>query len=73
MKYRWIFAVLICLLGMASSTRAAETVEKAIPSAVVSEAWYKFLPVFEGQTIIHDFIIQNRGTAPLLITDLKGG
>jgi len=37
------------------------------PSAFFPETQYKFAPVPEGVEVRHDFVVQNRGTAPLYI------
>jgi hypothetical protein len=41
------------------------------PRAVVTQKEYVFDPVFEGAQIKHDFVIENRGTAPLVIQNVR--
>ncbi len=41
------------------------------PRAVVPQLEYVFTPVFEGVQIKHDFVIENRGTAPLVIKNVR--
>ena len=37
------------------------------PSAYVSKMHYEFEPVLDGTDVLHNFILQNKGTAPLKI------
>ena len=48
---------------------AAETID--IPIAVLPENKHDFGAVHEGEEVRHDFILQNKGTAPLEIIDVK--
>ncbi len=48
-------------------------VESEIPAALLPTRSYEFEPVLEGDEVRHDFIIQNKGTAPLFITRVKTG
>ena len=41
------------------------------PSAHFPQTHYQFTPVPEGTEVIHDFVIQNRGDAPLHIEKVK--
>ena len=43
------------------------------PVAVISETEYRFSSIMEGDKIIHDFIMQNKGDAPLLIKKVRTG
>lgn len=43
------------------------------PLASVSEKQYDFGEVSEGSEIVHDFLITNRGTELLTISDVKTG
>lgn len=43
------------------------------PQAFLVESVHEFAPVVEGAKVEHDFVIQNRGDAPLVILDLKSG
>jgi hypothetical protein len=47
------------------------TSQKDHPRAVVTQMEYEFDPVFEGTQIKHDFMIENRGTAPLVIQNVR--
>ncbi|MDX1708765.1 MAG: OmpA family protein [Desulfobacterales bacterium] len=41
------------------------------PMAHLPALRYEFAPVMEGQEVIHDFVVQNRGSAPLEIQKVK--
>jgi hypothetical protein len=41
------------------------------PKAVFPELIYSFTPVYEGVAIKHDFIVANRGDAPLIIKNVR--
>ena len=41
------------------------------PIAVPVARSFEFEPVFEGEPLTHDFIIQNQGDAPLNITGVR--
>lgn len=43
------------------------------PQAVFAQTMYKFEPLFEGDDVTHDFIVENRGDAPLVIKNIKPG
>jgi hypothetical protein len=43
------------------------------PLAVVSAPTFTFEPVWDGEVVEHDFIIQNRGTADLEIQKVNTG
>jgi hypothetical protein len=43
------------------------------PAAFLPQASYEFEPVAEGITVVHDFILQNQGTAPLEIIKISSG
>ena len=41
------------------------------PLAVLPSAAHKFDPVVEGQEVVHAFIVQYKGSAPLIIQRVK--
>jgi hypothetical protein len=41
------------------------------PKAVFLHPKFEFDPVFEGGDIQHDFVIENKGTAPLIINSIR--
>ena len=64
----WALAVW-CLLFCASLLCAKDNV----PTVKAIAPQFEFTPVVEGKEVVHDFIIQNTGTAPLEITNVKPG
>ena len=60
----------LCLVAMAFG---APDEVKGSPSLVFPESVYEFDTVFEGVSVVHDFIVQNRGTSTLDIKRASGG
>lgn len=57
------FLLAACFAGSAAATKG--------PVASVPESHYQFDPVVEGTVVLHDFIIENQGDVPLIISDVK--
>lgn len=45
----------------------------AVPVIVVKEAVYNFAPVLEGMTVLHEYMIENKGSAELEIESVRPG
>ena len=43
------------------------------PKAVLTEGIHVFEPVVEGMLVSHNFILENKGNAPLIIESIKTG
>jgi hypothetical protein len=41
------------------------------PNALFLHTKYEFSPVFEGTDIHHDFVVENKGAAPLIINSIR--
>jgi len=52
---------------------AIESKTPAQPKAVAPEPRFVFPVVVEGTQVTHDFVIENRGTAPLNIIKVQTG
>ncbi|MFA6012953.1 MAG: hypothetical protein WC799_23395 [Desulfobacteraceae bacterium] len=52
---------------------AAMPVSGNAPRFFVKDMEFTFKEVYEGESVIHDFIVQNQGKAPLEIIDVKPG
>lgn len=65
----FVFAALSFAEDKPAAAPAASP-EKA-PAIVVPEEKYEFQPVVEGVEVVHDFVIQNKGTADLEILAVK--
>jgi len=72
MKLKVTMTALCCLLVFAIHS-GAENMTKEKPAAFLPERIFEFEPVVEGSLITHDFIIQNKGTAPLVIHKVRTG
>lgn len=62
---------MICLstnLGHTATTDA-----KAGPKVYLPENIYEFEPAVEGTAVVHDFVLFNKGDAPLDILNVKSG
>ncbi len=44
-----------------------ETKSSIAPKAVFPQLRYEFEPLYEGEDIKHDFVVENHGQAPLVI------
>jgi hypothetical protein len=75
MKYkRLLYLFILCsVLFWSTHALGVETESTGAPAAFFPEESFEFGPVVEGTIIQHDFVIQNRGTAELLIKKVKSG
>ncbi len=62
---------MICLSPNLGHT--ATTDVKAGPKAYLPENIYEFQPAIEGTEIVHEFVLFNKGDAPLDILKVKSG
>ena len=46
---------------------------QSAPAAVFPETSYEFPAVLDGAKVVHEFTIQNKGTAPLKVEKVKTG
>jgi len=53
-----------------SAPEIKASLDKA-PKAVFPQLKFEFDPVFEGTEIIHDFVVENTGEAPLVIKNIR--
>ena len=72
-KISFFLSFVLCVLFFYTVSHGTENVTKAFPSAFLPENRYEFSTILEGEVITHDFIIQNKGTAPLKIEKVKSG
>ena len=74
MRLKFIMVAVLSLLffSVIHSIATEKAINKA-PVAVLPEPTFKFEPVVEGTQIQHDFILQNKGTAPLVIKNVRTG
>jgi hypothetical protein len=67
--------VLAVFPGLALAQPASPAAGGSMPGAAVffPEKTFEFQPVIEGAKVIHDFIVMNQGSAPLVISDVRTG
>ncbi len=63
---RIIIGTAVAMAVMAATAAAATG-----PEAVFPAISYKFEPVMEGGKVVHDFVIENHGDAPLVIKNIR--
>jgi hypothetical protein len=68
----FFFLLFFLFLNLNASIKAEDNVN-TYPSAYLPVDNYEFDTVVEGAEIDHQFIIQNKGTAPLNIEKVKTG
>ena len=47
--------------------------DEAEPAAFFPQTLYEFSPVLDGTEVVHEFVVQNKGTATLNIDRVKTG
>ena len=73
MRLKRLWVVIGCLFAATVHTVAADSLVLKAPSAVLPEPIHEFEQVVEGTVITHDFFLQNKGTAPLIIKKIDAG
>ena len=68
-----IFFIAVCLLSFNSGAFGTSKQILPSPSVFIPESRYTFPTVLDGTEVTHDFIIQNKGEAPLVIEKVKTG
>jgi hypothetical protein len=72
MRFKAVVMIVLCL-ALFSPAYADEKPAESLPIVVLPEDTYTFHDAFEGSEVVHDFIVQNRGTAVLEISSVKPG
>jgi len=57
----------------ASDQPAPVTDSAGSPAVFFPEKVYEFQPVVDGVKVVHDFVVMNKGTTPLLINNVRTG
>ncbi|MCG6974698.1 MAG: DUF1573 domain-containing protein [Desulfobacterales bacterium] len=68
-----VFFVAFSILLFGTGTVGLTGQSLQTPSVLIPESRYTFSPVLDGTEITHDFIIQNKGDAPLAIEKVRTG
>jgi hypothetical protein len=67
---KWI--LMLCLMAIPIASGAEVTADENL-SYALPEKQYTFQPVVEGTEVVHDFVIQNKGTEELTVLNVKTG
>ncbi|MDX9786985.1 MAG: hypothetical protein RBT11_09425 [Desulfobacterales bacterium] len=71
-KITWMIGIMLFCVAVAFTAAGREN-EPPAPIAVFPEKTFQFETILEGVEVKHDFIVQNKGTAELLIQHVKPG
>ena len=72
-KTLFLFFLASCILLFETASLGTENKTRDLPSVFVPESRFQFAPVLDGTEITHDFIVQNKGIAPLTIEKVRTG
>jgi hypothetical protein len=64
-------ALLIVTILLESHAIGAKEKTPVSPSALIVQHIYEFAPVVDGTEVMHDYVIQNKGSATLEIQKVK--
>ena len=73
MKYKTLTALSVALSLALITTVCFGTEDQSSPTAFFPETSYQFAPVLDGGKVVHEFILQNKGTATLKVERVKTG
>ncbi len=65
------FVCAICVFFLTTSLLFAESESRKTPSAYFPKDQYKFDQVLEGNDVIHDLVVRNKGNALLEIEGIE--
>ena len=65
------FACLLLFFFSGSLALAAGEENPGAPSAYIAKSHYEFEPALEGSEVIYGFVLQNKGTANLIVEKVK--
>ncbi len=68
-----IFAAGTVMLVLVLLAPGAMARDDGAPSAFFPQTRYEFAPVLDGEKVVHEFVIQNKGTRPLNVQRVKTG
>ena len=68
---RYIYGLTILLVLIPFTVFAQDTDNPGVPAIHVPAPSFQFDPVVSGQDVSHEYLLQNRGTAPLKISRVK--
>jgi hypothetical protein len=59
------------LVFLAGGALAAGEENPGIPSAYIAQSQYEFESVLEGNEVMHGFVLENKGTANLIVEKVR--
>lgn len=72
-KTGWAVCIFLLCLSMVFTADGRENEKQSAPIAVFPDKIFEFEPILEGTELTHAFVVQNKGTAELLIKYVKPG
>ncbi len=66
-----LMMVLNAWAGAVAPPQSSPDADQHGPQAVFAQTQYKFEPLLEGEDVKHDFVVENKGDAPLVIKDVR--
>ncbi len=75
MRYRHpaVRAALLAVLAIAALPCAVAAQPASAGSVFFPQKAFEFAPVIDGVKVLHDFVVQNKGSGPLVINDVRTG
>ena len=73
MKFKMVTVLALALFLTLFAAGSFGSQEQPNPSAFFPETNYEFSPVLDGSQVVHEFVIQNKGTATLKVEKVKTG
>ena len=73
LKFLAILLIVCCIISLETGAFGVSQQTHPTPSVFVPEGRYTFSPVLDGTEVKHDFVIQNKGDAPLKIEKVRTG
>ena len=73
MSWKGLFALAVTIGLTLFAAPGVGAQDDARPAAVFPQTLYEFSPVLDGAKVVHEFVIQNKGTSTLNIERVKTG
>ncbi|MBW1700065.1 MAG: hypothetical protein JRK26_25130 [Deltaproteobacteria bacterium] len=73
MNFNLTLTLAVCSLLLFTAAFAADYNGQKQPLVFIPQTVYRFSQIVDGNEIMHDFIIRNKGSAALIIEKVKTG
>ena len=73
MSCKGILLLVVTIGVVLFATAGISAQDETQPRAFYPETLYEFTPVLDGSKVVHEFLVQNKGLAPLNIERVKTG